>query len=269
MTAKYHLRSPASFFNYLTSSSVGLFPGGMSQKQVDTVNAIIEQMRDCRVEYVAYTLATAYHEPGPKSRMIPNRESLYYTTASRIRKVWPSRFPSLASATPFVRSTKALANKVYNGRLGNKVGSNDGYFYRGGGLDHLTGREHYETESARQNVNLVSNPDLILDPKIAVSSLVHGMTTGRYREWCLEDFVSSSGFDYVQARNIVNADAEQNGELIAGHARKFEAALKAGGYEQLPLQPVVPAVPVKPKPITESPVEDTWFNKILRFFGFI
>lgn len=71
-------------------------------------------------------------------------ESLYYSTPERIRAVWPARFPTVNDAKPYAKNPKALANKVYNGRMGNKIGSNDGWNFRGRGALQLTGRENYE-----------------------------------------------------------------------------------------------------------------------------
>lgn len=68
------------------------------------------------------------------------QENLRYTTASRICAVWPSRFPTIASATPCVNNPEALADKVYQGRMGNTL-AGDGWRFRGEGLIELTGRQ--------------------------------------------------------------------------------------------------------------------------------
>jgi putative chitinase len=262
------MKSPEKFFSCLTGSAKALFPQGLTQTQLNTINAILDAMQGKPVAHIAYVMATAYHEPGPKSRMIPNREDLYYTTAERLCKVWPVRFQNAAQATPYLRSTQKLANKVYNGRLGNQMGSNDGYDFRGGGLDHLTGRDHYVKEGKRQGINLVGNPDLILDPKVAVASLVHGMTYGRYRDLALDDFDKPGGFDYVAARGIVNCDVAANGKLIAGYAEKFEAALKSGGLSGLPVPKPAPApAPTVVMPRLPAP-RLSWFARLLKALSF-
>lgn len=68
-------------------------------------------------------------------------ENLNYS-AGRLVEVWPKRFPTLAAAMPFAKNPRALANKVYGGRLGNTQ-PDDGWRYRGGGLIQNTGRENY------------------------------------------------------------------------------------------------------------------------------
>lgn len=93
------------------------------------------------------------------------RESLYYTTPQRLMKVWPRRFPTIESANPYLRNERALAAKVYNGRMGNRIGTDDGYNFRGGFLLQITGREMYEKLSKLVGIDLVGNPDLINDPR--------------------------------------------------------------------------------------------------------
>jgi len=66
--------------------------------------------------------------------------------------VWPSRFNLTGTngrknANNYVKNPKGLANEVYNGRMGNKPGSDDGYNFRGGGFIQITGRENYQLYS--------------------------------------------------------------------------------------------------------------------------
>jgi putative chitinase len=94
-------------------------------------------------------------------------ENLNYS-AQRLTEVWPNRFPTLASAQPYAFNPQGLANKVYNGRMGNRPGSSDGWVYRGRGLLQLTGR---------YNVSKIASL-LGVDPEIAASYLTdmqHGL----------------------------------------------------------------------------------------------
>lgn len=218
----------SEFYAALRKSNA-VFGRSLSQKQVAVMEAILDETLDMPNAHVAYIMATAYHETG-SPRMTPTVENLNYRTAERIMDVWPSRFATPASAAPFVRNARKLANQVYNGRLGNRFGSDDGWTFRGRGLDHLTGRDNYTRASRVVDADIVGNPDLMLDPKIAVRSLVHGMTVGRYRGHKLADYdTHNAGFDFHRARAIVNADVFKNGALVAGHARAFLAALEVAG----------------------------------------
>jgi putative chitinase len=95
-------------------------------------------------------------------------ENLNYSP-ERLTKVWPSRFPDLASADKYAYNPQALANKVYAGRLGNNQ-ENDGWNFHGRGLIQLTGRENYERCGSSLGVDLISNPAWLLDPKYAALS---------------------------------------------------------------------------------------------------
>src|SRR5271163_4756638 len=65
-------------------------------------------------------------------------ENLSYS-AERMVEVWPSRFHTAAEGEPYAHNPKALGNKVYNGRMGNAIGTNDGYNFRGRGATQTTG----------------------------------------------------------------------------------------------------------------------------------
>jgi len=85
-------------------------------------------------------------------------ESLTYTTFAALNKAWPSRFPTEASAAPYIRQPKKLAIKVYGGRLGNRPApATDGWDNRGSGMLQSTGAENikatgYTGEQLRQPV---------------------------------------------------------------------------------------------------------------------
>ena len=86
-------------------------------------------------------LANVAHESADFTRLV---ENLNYTKAERIRAVWPSRFPTLDAATPYVRNPERLANRVYSNRMGNgSEASGDGWRHRGRGLIQITGRANY------------------------------------------------------------------------------------------------------------------------------
>lgn len=236
----------SKFYAYLRSSKCSLFGKSLTQQQVTTLDLIIDEaiVRGMFRPHVAYVMATAYHEVGSVLR--PIRENLNYTTAAAIVRVWPSRFKSTTEAKPYVKNPKALANKVYGGRLGN-TGPNDGWLYRGGGLVQLTGRENY------RKYGLESTPEKILDTKVSVQVMVDGMVRGTFTGKKLADYS-----DFTQMRAIINADVKANGAKIAGYAKQFDAAMAEAGFPyqfKLPFsEPAQKPEPVKtPTHTTEAP----------------
>src|SRR6185295_15216545 len=85
-------------------------------------------------------------------------------TAGRMMQVWPSRFPTMAMAAPYAGNPRALANKDYNGRMGNAPGSDDGWKFRGRGAAQTTGREGYARLAKATGLDRVHFPDLMNDP---------------------------------------------------------------------------------------------------------
>jgi len=237
-----------AFYAALRSRASTLFGTSLSQGQVNTLTAILDEAerRGLILTHLAYVLATPYHEVG--SSLQPIRENMTYTSAARIHAVWPSRFKTSAAAAPYVRQPQKLANFVYGGRMGN-VGPNDGWLYRGGGLPQVTGRAMYAKIGKLIGADLVGHPDYILEIDVAVAAMFEGMIDGLFTGKKLSDFLNATATDYRGARAIINGDVKANGDKIAGYAREFEAALKTAGYTgQKPKELPPPPVPDAPKP---------------------
>lgn len=103
-----------------------------------------------------YFFAQMSHECGGGTI---TEENLNYT-AQRMTQVWPRRFPTIAAAAPYARNPRALANKTYGGRMGNRLGTDDGWDFRGRGLIQITGKDGYAEVGKIAGLNLVANPDL-------------------------------------------------------------------------------------------------------------
>lgn len=103
-------------------------------------------------------LSTALEESGFRTLS----ENLNYS-ASRAHEVWPSRFPTVASAAPYAGKPEALANRAYGGRMGN-VGPDDGWRFRGQGLIQITGRENFAALAKTTGLPLLEHPELATDP---------------------------------------------------------------------------------------------------------
>lgn len=194
--------------------------GKHTQEQVNGQEAILDEAerRGTPLEHLAYILATAKHETG--GSFGPTTENLNYTTIKQLRKVWPLRFPTDASAAPYVRNPEGLANFVYGNRadLGNtKPG--DGWLFRGRGLAQITGRGNYA------KFGLDGKPEDALKLPTAVRILFDGLTKGMFTGKKLSDYK-----DYKSMRAAINADGALNGATIAAMAQKYESALREAGY---------------------------------------
>jgi putative chitinase len=98
------------------------------------------------------------------------QENLNYS-AKRLVQVWPNRFKSVKDAEPYANNPQALANKVYGGRMGN-TGPNDGWLYRGRGIKQITGKDNYRECGRYLGIDLLKDPDKLLDPFIGAKAAV-------------------------------------------------------------------------------------------------
>ena len=96
------------------------------------------------------------------------QENLNYS-AEGLMKTWPSRFPTKEIADQYARQPAKIAGKVYNGRMGN-TSEEEASKFLGRGLIQLTGKENYEHCGSSLGVDLIGNPDWLLDPKYAALS---------------------------------------------------------------------------------------------------
>lgn len=194
--------------------------GKHTQGKVDTIDAILDEAdrRKTPLDHLAYILATTEHET--TGTFGPAVENLNYTTAARLKQVWPKRFPTEASALPFVRNPVTLAEKVYGGRtdLGNTQ-PGDGWRYRGRGLSQITGRGNY------RKFGIENTPDDALKTSVAVRILFDGLTKGMFTGKKLSDFAT-----FYDMRSAINGDKQLNGSHIAKLAEKYKSALQQAGY---------------------------------------
>lgn len=87
-------------------------------------------------------------------------ENLRYTHAAVLMRVWPRRFPTVASTDGYINDPHNLALKVYGGRMGNRPNTDDGWTYRGRGPIQITGRSEYADLARISGLDLVAHPEL-------------------------------------------------------------------------------------------------------------
>ncbi|UKZ10856.1 glycohydrolase [Vibrio phage C-ZP2022] len=103
----------------------------------------------------AHLLGQLRHESGGFAFFM---ENLNYSEKA-VMRVWPKRFKTRAAARKVARNPQALANAVYNGRMGNRMGTDDGWNFRGRGLIQLTGRNNYLNITRKFGLDFLSDPD--------------------------------------------------------------------------------------------------------------
>ena len=110
----------------------------------------------------------------------PKDEVDYSSTSnSRIRSIFGKRVSKLSDSEldSVKRDPKRFFDLVYGGRFGNA--RDEGYKYRGRGFNGLTFKGNYKKYGDMIGVDLVSNPDLANDPKVAAKLAVAFFTKGK------------------------------------------------------------------------------------------
>ena len=191
---------------------------------------------------LAYFLAQAAEESGGFSVF---SENLNYTR-KRAHEVWPSRFPATTSTERM--DPKALAIKVYGGRMGNAAApSEDGWTYRGRGPIQLTGRGNYRDIGRFLGLNLEANPDLVTDPDHMML-----VQAGYWAKNDLNRFADAG--DFRGLTRAINGGLT-NLELRQEWLRKVEAEMAKPGslVEGAALPQSAPVAPVPPPPDVPAP----------------
>ena len=256
-----------AFYDALRKRNSGLFGTRMSQKQVDGMNAVLNEAlrRGIILNRLAYALATIYHETGAK--MQPVAENLNYSVSGLLKTFGRHRI-SEADARRYGRSGSrkadqvAIANTIYGGAWGAKNLGNtqpgDGWRFRAMGLVGRTGRANFA------KVGMAHDPEAMLNLATSVRVDLEAMETGTFTGKKLSDFISIKAFDFVGARKVINGTDKAT--LIAGYAVAFRTALVAAGYGAVPLPDVEPA----PKPVPALPSDARiWKLVVLIVIGLI
>ena len=149
----------------------------MTNEQLQTLGIDVKWLEPLEDTFAKYDISTPKRQAafiGQCSHESANfktlEENLRYSAVS-LMKVWPSRFPNLAVANQYASNAEKIANKVYGGRMGNgPEETGEGWKYHGRGLIQLTGKENYEHCGLGIGVDLLADPNLLLDPRYACLS---------------------------------------------------------------------------------------------------
>jgi len=205
----------------------------LSQSQVDGINGILEafdQVGDGDKDTLAYALATAYHETG--ARMVPVREGFAKTdegARKAVNALAKKKGPNSAVA-----------------RYARPAGPY-GHVYYGRGHVQLTWLENYKASSADAGVDLVKNPDAMLDTVISARVLVKGLIDGRWSGKRKGLAYYEGDDDFLDQKEAEAARQTVNGSdkaaLIAGYHKHFYDALTAADWQSKPKNTVINVKP--------------------------
>lgn len=141
------------------------YVNSLNAQQKTNMATLLKRMIDKGVTN-PYAQAAINAVVSKESAFVPRSENLNYS-AQRIMQVWPKIKPDVAAK--LANNPEALGNYVYspsfNPSLGN--GTNEGYKFRGRGLNQLTGKSNYAKYGSALSYDLVNNPDLMNDMKVA------------------------------------------------------------------------------------------------------
>lgn len=99
------------------------------------------------------------------------------------------------------------------------------YPYYGRGYVQLTWEHNYKQYGDILGINLLDNPDRVMDPNIALFILVDGMSKGRFTSRKLGSYVNGGRTDFIGARDVVNPGDVP--ALIAGYAENWQRQISS------------------------------------------
>jgi hypothetical protein len=226
----------------------------VTEAQVESYNCIFkywheEKLKDKR--WLGYALATAWHE----SHMHPVREGFgsHAKAVAAARYAWNKGWPK----KPY-HLKHPETGKVYYGR----------------GLVQITYAANYLKVGQQIGLGdtLYRNPDLALDPKIAVKLMFHGMRKGSYRVEKQKSIMRDCGSPvkkyvraslglyfnnkcekWYRARNMINGDLKKTANKISRIGKYYLSGL---ANVPVPLAEEVPLVPEEPEVVPEKPGEE-------------
>lgn len=155
----------------------------VAEKWLPHIQATCAEFQINTKERVAAFIAQTAHESGGYTMLT---ENLNYS-ADTMAAVWPNRFAVMGKdkkpvkekgknvpnkfAQSLHRKAEMIANVCYSARMGNgTIESGEGWKYRGRGAKQLTGKDNYKRCGQDLGVDLVADPDKLLDPEFAARS---------------------------------------------------------------------------------------------------
>jgi len=165
-----------------STGNIDISSGNFDTNQKENISLLISSMTDKGITD-PLTQIGILSVISKECNFKPKSEVGYDTTSnSRIKGIFGSRVSSLSDSELDALKSKPedFFNLVYANIIGNgPVSSGDGYLYRGRGFNQLTGRANYKKYGNIIGKDLVGNPDLVNDPKVAAEIAIAFATKGK------------------------------------------------------------------------------------------
>lgn len=140
---------------------------GLIAGTIAALPAVLEKYDITSDLVVAHIFAQFSEESGGGTEML---ENMNYS-AARLLAVFPTHFTH-AQAAALQHNPRSIADQAYNGRMGNRPGTDDGWNFRGQGFSQLTGRNNYVALSKSTGLDLIGHPEFLRDPNHAIDCAV-------------------------------------------------------------------------------------------------
>jgi hypothetical protein len=232
--------SAAAFFDAARELKRELTTEGLSQADVDALNAIIGQwtpqsettgLSDAPAFFVA---VRAFAGSLEQSQV----DGFNRLLGAMGKAAWPIAWAAYGIATPWWETNKRMSPVEEGYYLGAKAAAFQKklryYPWFGRGDVQLTWEANYRRADEECGLAgaLLADPSLALRPDISAQVLVKGMARGWFSGKRLSDYLPSAGtadiHQFTNARRIING--QDKAVEIAEIALKFQAALATGGW---------------------------------------
>lgn len=205
----------------------------LSQYPTDVMQAAISALRKngiTNLQVQAAVLATIAKESG----FVPKSEISYaHTSNDRIRYVFPTATKNLTDEdiTDLKANNNSFFDLVYGNRNGN-TSPGDGWKYRGRGLNQITFKNEYKQYGDMIGVDLVNNPDLLNDPKIAAAAAAAFFATAFKQGKASGKLKEKVGVNDISEITDTNTAVKATIQANAGWGTNFNSAIVQEGYNK-------------------------------------
>lgn len=118
------------------------------------------------------------------------------------------------------------------------------YPWHGRGFVQLTWEANYRKAGQKLGLDLLSNPDAVLEPQCSAKILVIGSMEGWFTGKKVGDYITLTNSNFRGARRVINGSDKAN--QIAKIAKDYDVELKKCGYGEKPTD-------LKPQNLPKAP----------------